>query len=90
MRGSIARSLTNRPGISRLTRGSVCGNALGAHSKAFFGALYHYPCRTDLGLPDGARRLDVEDDRGLQVDKVVCTENLIRVADVMESPRLAE
>jgi hypothetical protein len=28
-------------------------------------------CRADLGLPDGARRLDVEDDRGLQVDEVV-------------------
>jgi hypothetical protein len=29
------------------------------------------PCRTDLGLPDSSRRLDIDEDRGLQVDQVV-------------------
>src|SRR5438046_2723521 len=31
----------------------------------------HGACRTDLGLPDRSRRLDIDDDRRLQVDQVV-------------------
>ncbi len=36
-----------------------------------FGALNHCACCTDLGLPDSSRRLDIDDDRRLQVDQVV-------------------
>jgi hypothetical protein len=51
--------------------GTVGGQALGTEPEAIFGALNHCACCTDLGLPDSSRRLDIDDDRGLQVDQVV-------------------
>jgi hypothetical protein len=47
------------------------GQALGTEPEAIFGALNHCACRTDPGLPDSSGRLDIDDDRGLQVDRVV-------------------
>jgi hypothetical protein len=70
MCGSIACSLTSSP-ASRLSRKHCRGQALGTGPEALFGALNHCACRTDLGPPDSSCRLDIDDDRCLQIDQVV-------------------
>src|SRR5207344_2728768 len=50
---------------------TVGSQALGTEPEAIFGALNHCAGRTDLGLTDSSRRLDIDDDRRLQVDQVV-------------------
>jgi hypothetical protein len=44
---------------------TIGGQSLGTEPEAIFGALNHCTCRTDLGLPDSSRRLDIDDDRRL-------------------------
>jgi fumarate hydratase class II len=46
-----------------------------------------YVCQTGLGTQSNMNVNEVFSNRAIQL---VCTENLIRVDDVMESPKLAE
>src|SRR5258708_38373036 len=59
------------PRLAPGSTGTQCRQALRTKPEAIFGALNHCACRTDLGLPDSSRRLDIDDDRRLQVDQVV-------------------
>ena len=56
-------------GFSGAEEGFKAGG--GTEPEAIFSALNHGAGRTDLGLPDSSRRLDIDDDRRLQVNKVV-------------------
>jgi hypothetical protein len=59
--------------------GEVLGRAVGAiggepnrpEAEAFLGSLNHGSGRADLGLPDGATGLDIDDDGVVEVDQIV-------------------
>ena len=80
--------------------GGIPNKPLRLETEAFLCSLDHGLRRSDLGLANGAGGLDINDDAELHVDEIivgvgeecrsVCTENLIRVDEVMESPKLAE
>jgi len=51
--------------------GAVTGKAFRIEAKPIHDPLDHRPCRTDLGLADGSRRLDIDDDGIVGVDQIV-------------------
>src|SRR5882762_3481017 len=66
--------------------GTVSSEPVGPETKSLGGALDHGSGCAHLGLPDRARRFDIEDDRGLQVDQIVICISEERVSFVSAGP----
>jgi hypothetical protein len=55
----------------RRSLGAVGGQECGLDAEARLGSLQHCARRSDLGLPNGPRRLDVDDHTVVGVDQIV-------------------
>jgi len=58
--------------LPRLSRKHCWQPGVRDRARDSLGALNYCACRTDLGLSDGSRRLDIDDDRGLQINQGSC------------------
>jgi hypothetical protein len=53
--------------LRRIVLGFATNAIIVAKPEEIFGTLNHCACRTDLALPDSSRRLEIDDDRRLQI-----------------------
>jgi len=67
--------------VSTRTVGRISSKQFGLDGEALLGAFDHSPGRANLGLADGAGRLDIHDDADLQVDQIV-----VRIAEKRRAP----
>src|SRR4029079_8402733 len=85
----IDRDMRRYPGlvdqpveVSTRTVGRISSKQFGLDGEALLGAFDHSPGRANLGLADGAGRLDIHDDADLHVDQIV-----VRIAEKRRAPQ---